>query len=499
MIAKRLAPGMPVSGAERDGQVGPGSNGGGELTLVGLDPREDEPVLPRIPWFTPRRIIYATFLWLVLFSLASILIANPFFDEKTAVSNIVYWHVMYLHGLLIGMVGITLMLATAVFGLRWRHAWLLIPLGVVAATLLDTIGGIFDRAIPGNVADHLSTWVQIAGFFTLDEMLIVICVAFLFDWRAKTQRSRKLSYLVAWVAAVSMLAAAIMGHLAGWILEFGDFPSQVGSFARFEGEKLSTLDANLVTSHSHEMTVAFMVMVIAASVAFYAEREPIYRFFRLRQTGLAMALVGTVAFSFIYIWSGFTSWAIPTLFTNHHGVNGVALDDLLTGFAMFGGLLALAGALLSRATKPAMPVFASAWAWLLTTLLVIATGYWIEFHETHFGAGSPAPGAASDSVFTWFHQDIGLFLFPTITVIMLVTSRYVVPRRQGLIAWSAVVGSTVLFCGGMIYVFLDQALHGPGYLVSTLGLAIVGAAFTWTIWWGFAKSLAVGDHSDRLP
>ncbi|MCL4446550.1 MAG: hypothetical protein M1134_06770 [Actinobacteria bacterium] len=473
----------PIKVDNRDSGVG------GRQTSETTDPREDGAVLARLPWLTPRRIIYATFLWLVLFSIASIAVSNPFADEKTATSNIDYWHVMYLHGLLIGMVGITLLTTASVFRLRWRHAWILIPLGVIVATLFDTVGGIFDRAIPGTIADQVATWVQIIGFFTLDEMLIVISLAFFLDWRAKTDHSRRLSYFVAWLAGVSMLIAAVMGHIAGWILEFGDRPSLLGSFAHFEGEKLTALDSNLITSHSHEMTVAFMVLVIAASVSFYAERSSTSRFLLLRRVGLSMALIGTVAFTVIYIWSGFTSWVIPALFTNHHGVNGVAEDDLLTGFAMFGGLLALVGALLSRATKPVLPALAATWSWLLTILLVVATGYWIEFHETHFGAGSPASGAPSDAVFTWFHQDVGLFLMPTIAVIMLVTSRYVVPRRQDLIAWIAVAGSTVLFAGGMVYVFVDQSLHGTGYVLSTIGLVIIGAAFIGTIWWGFVQHL----------
>lgn len=63
------------------------------------------------------------------------------------------------------------------------------------------------------------------------------------------------------------------------------------------------------------------------------------------------------------------------------------------------------------------------------------------------------------------------------------------PRHQGPIAWAAVAGSSVLYAGGMVYVFVDQAIRGTGYVLSTIGLLIIGAAFLGTIWWGFGQGL----------
>ncbi len=449
--------------------------------------RDERPVIRRLAWLTPRRIIFGTLGWLGLFTIGSIGVANPFEDERSAAAAINYWHVMYLHGMLIGLVGVTLLLALSVFNLRWRHAWLLIPLGVVVATVLATLGGIFDHSIPGSVGDRVATWVQILGFFTLDEMLVVIGLAFFLDWRAQERLLPRASFLVAWAASISMLIAAIMGHLAGWILEFGNRPAFIGTYARLVGESVTTLEGNLVTSHSHEMTVAFMVLVVAASVAYYAERSPVDRFERMRSAGLWAALFGIVAFTAVYVWAGFTPWTIPTLFASHHGVNGLAADDVLTGIAMLGGLLALSGAFLGGTKKPALPVFAAVWGWLLTILLVVATGYWIEFHETHYGAGKPAAGAASDALFTWFHQDVGLFLFPCMTVVMLITARYVLPKHQWRPSLLAVIGSSVLFAGGMVYLFFDHALYGSGYVLSTAGLTVIGASFLGTIWWGLTS------------
>jgi hypothetical protein len=451
--------------------------------------RDELAISARFPWLTPKLVVHATFCWLLLFALGSIGVANPFFTEKSASAPIDTWHAMYLHGLLIGMVGIAVLMTMSVFRLRWRHAWLLIPLGVLVATLFDTVGGIFDRHIPGGSADQAAMWAQIVGFFALDEILIVIVVAFLLDWRTRSDSSRRLSFHVAWVASASMLIAAVMGHLAGWILDYGNTPHWIGSYARYEGESISDLQANLIGSHSHEMVVSFMVLVIAASVAFFGERQRREQFANLRRLGLLAALVSTVGFTVLYVAAGFTSWPLPTLFQSAHGANGLASDDLATSVGMVGGLLALVATLLARTSRPLAPAAAAAWSWLLSVGMVVATGYWIEFNETHYGAGGPAPGAKADAVYTWFHQDTGLFLFPLLTLTMLVSARYVLPRHQGPIAWAALAGSTLLYSGGMVYVFADQAIHGTGYILSTLGLALIGACFLATIWWGYAHTL----------
>ena len=210
----------------------------------------DQRVSDRLSWLTPRRVLLGTLAWVGTFALGSMALANPFFAEKTADSPIKYWNIMYLHGLLIGMVGIALLLGMLVFDIQWPHARLLVAGGVILATLLDTIGGVFDRSASTTSAPM---WTQVAGFFVLDEMLVAVIIAFGIDWFAHTAPSRQLSFVVGWLASVSMFIAAIMGHIAGWILDFGAHPWFVASYAKFVGEKASDLQANMVGSHSHDM------------------------------------------------------------------------------------------------------------------------------------------------------------------------------------------------------------------------------------------------------
>ena len=196
----------------------------------------------------------------------------------------------------------------------------------------------------------------------------------------------------------------------------------------------------------------------------------------------------------MYVAAGFTTWAIPAMFQSAGGTNGIAADDLVTGLAMVGGLVALAGSLVAQVSRPIWPVVAALWTWLLSVGLVAVSGYWIELHETHFGAGDPkAAGASADAVFTWFHQDIGLFLLPLVTAMMLATAHLVDPNRRNAVALTAIVGSSLLFLGGMVYVFVDPVIHGTGYVISTIGLLILGSALLGSIWWGFVARY-LDDH-----
>jgi hypothetical protein len=194
--------------------------------------------------------------------------------------------------------------------------------------------------------------------------------------------------------------------------------------------------------------------------------------------------------SAIYVAAGFTTWAPPPWLTSHHGVNGIASDDVVTGiFVMGGGLLVLiayalvgAGKLASLRRRPVR--LAALWSWTLSFATVVVAGYAIELDTTHFGAGDPkAAGAPNDAVYTWIHQDVGLFLFPTLTLVMLAAERYVASRGRGVIGSTTLAGTTIAFIGLLVFVFLDTARRGAGYVLTTIGLATIGAALLATLWY----------------
>jgi hypothetical protein len=447
---------------------------------------DDEAPIARAQWLTPRWLMLFVIGWITLFALISVFVSNPFQSEAKAGVGPNYWHVMFLHGLLIAMVGLGALLACQVLGLRSRHVRVWIAVGVLVATIPVAIGGIWDRKVPG---DEVAMWTQITGFFALDEIFIVLLVGIIGEWRRRAA-ARTLPLVAAGIATASMLVAALMGHLAGWMLEYGNTPGVIGRWERFVGEDGAHFTNNLIVSHSHEMVVAAMAFIVALAAQQFRYTSLEGRPRVLARVGLGSIAAGTIGMSGIYIAAGLTTWEPPTWLTSHHGTNGIASDDIVTGtLVMGGGLLVLAayalvavGKLASLRRRPVR--IASLWSWTLSFATVVVAGYAIELDETYFGKGEPAPGATKDAVYTWIHQDIGLFLLPTLTLVMLVVERVISRRRQGAIGITAIAGASLAFVGTVIFVFVDPARRGSGYVISTIGLAVIGAALLATIWYG---------------
>jgi hypothetical protein len=460
------------------------------LQTVPQVPGVDSAPIRWAPWLTHRRLMLFVIGWLALFAVIGVFVSNPFQSETSASATPDYANVMFLHGLLIGMVGLLALLTCQVLAVRSLHVRVWVTGGVVVATILAAVGGIWDRTIPGS---EVPMWTQILGFFALDEILVVLLYGLIREWRT-ARTARTLPYVAAMLAAGSMFLAAIMGHLAGWIMEFGNFPKVIGQYATFAGiGKVDDFASALVGSHSHEMAMGVMALtiILVAQQFGYAALTGASRM--LSRAGVALAAVGTIVMTLMYVASAFSTWAPPTWFVSGSGgANGIASDDVITGIlVMGGGLLIVAALVLGRTDVFSQPTrLAAIWAWVLSVATVVVAGYAIEMNEVYFGAGDPtAAGAANDAVFTWLHQDIGLFLLPAIVLVMLAAERLIDHARPGWIGWTTIIGTTVAFVGGMVYVFVDPARYGAGYVITTSGLVVVGAALLATLWLGTIRAM----------
>lgn len=286
-----------------------------------------------------------------------------------------------------------------------------------------------------------------------------------------------------------MLIAALMGHLAGWLLEFPHSPwGWPLDYAHWAGMTVSTWTAYLVTSHSHEMVVAVIGTLVASLVWQwgYSALKPATR--TLARVGLIMMMFGIVAMTGIYVVAGFTTAQPPTLFAfGRGGIDGIAGDDLVTGvFVMLGGLMTLSALLFQHAEEGSRRLlhWAQAWAYSLTIVTVVVAGYAIELNEQYFGAGNPqAPGAQADAIFTFWHQDFGFFMIPAIILVLVIAERYL-PRSQdrNLLGRGLIAGTTLAFLGGLLYVFVDPHLYGIGFYVAATGFLVIAYMVART-WW----------------
>lgn len=79
------------------------------------------------------------------------------------------------------------------------------------------------------------------------------------------------------------------------------------------------------------------------------------------------------------------------------------------------------------------------------------------------------------------HQDVGLFLLPVLVAVLLVADRLVARRYRGVVGWTAFLGVTLLLVGGGVWVFVNPAPRGPGYVLLSAGMGLVALSIATTV------------------
>ncbi len=418
-------------------------------------------------------IVVAVLVWLTLLTLGSGLVSSPFVDQNPT-GPPVWAHTMYLHGLLIGMVGLMGLVAMDIFGAAHKSPVMrnLVLYGTLGAALFSGVGGMFDH----SVDDTFFLWMQIVSFFFLDEILLTLSLALAF-------RAVETHFVGTWAAAFAAMggfAAAVMGHIAGWILEFGNWPpGLIAGYAGLAGETWQSWAVNLISAHAHLMVLAVIALAVAMTCAYFTRQEAGGALMRF---GLWWMALGMVATALVYVVAGFSQAEPPTLFA--HTVNGVPGDDFVTGLGvMLGGFVALIGLAVDR-LPDALARRGAALLSAFTLVTVPVVGYYIQLNEVVYSHGIGATTRAmADAVYAWFHQDFALFLVPGLMLLSLILQVFAPEgrTRQGALV-TFLAGSLVLFLGAMLYVFITPTLFGFAFYVSTLGLALVFAGVVVSLW-----------------
>ncbi len=457
----------------------------------------DEPegsLFPGVRWLTPRRLAFFLIFWITIFFAGTLFINNPFagsagasnWDIGAASPNY-YWVVMYLHGLNTGLVGIAALIACDLFELPSVHVRRGILAGVLAAGVLSPIGAVFNTSAPWT---SVGLWIQVAAFLALDEIVILFLWGMLSLWREGTPRSRTFPFITAALSGGVMLIAALMGHLAGVILGFGDNPSLLGQYASQEmGLSLGDWAASLIGAHSYLMitgVAAGVMALVAVRFGYYRLRGPVKL---LAQVGFALVCIDLVLQAEMSLLLGFSSWPgdLPSQISALPGVPSfLALNDASNFVFLFlGGLLVLGALWVGYARLKGWPTPAGLPLGALPLLMLIVFVVLTTVTEPTNGTAIGTPPQA------WLRLFIAFYLTMMVTLVVLLVERLLAPHRQLRVGWIATTGSLITFAGVLVYV---EAVSPVGGYIAGAGLMLVGVSFLITSWWGLSSS-AVGSRA----
>ncbi len=453
----------------------------------------DEPegsLFPRLRWLTPRRLAFFLIFWATLFFAGSIFVNNPFTGSGSTLNWNVgagspnyYWVVMYLHGLNTGLVGIAALVACDFFELPSIHVRRGILAGVLIAGVLSPIGAVFNTSSPWTTP---GLWIQITAFLALDEIVILFLWGMLTVWREGAPRSRTWPFITASLTGGVMLIAALMGHLAGVILGFGDNPTLLGQYAAQEmGVSLNAWAQDLVGAHSYLMITAVPAGIMALAAVRFGYYRLAGKTKLLAQVGFALVFIDLVVQTGMGLLLGFSSWPgdLPPQISALPGVPSfLALNDASNFvFLILGGVLLLSalvigtGRLRGWTSQAGLPIR------VLPLLMLVVFTVLTAVNEP---VGSSLIGTPPQA---WVRLFIAFYLTMMVVLVVFLAER-LLSEQQGLrIGWTATVGAVTTFAGVLVYVY--TGLYAGGY-IGAAGVIIIGLSFVLTWWWG----LSVGSR-----
>lgn len=420
---------------------------------------------------------------LVIYAVCSIFISNPFSIFVDRTTPVDYSRIMYFHGLSVGLAGITCLIVSQVFNLDGKYKKIIFYF-TVATIFFGVTGGAINRSMEYT---KLTLWYQIIAFIALDVILITMLVGLLIIKDAVLRRSGTWWLVVA--ASLTAVIAALIGDLAGFILDFGDWPGILGWYAEKIGYTLQEWQGNLLRSHS-DMIVVSVIGLILSVVSWKYGRNLVGITRGIKNAGEWMAIVGMFLLIIIMVVSGFggSGLQIPHIFTEKgfyaprgQSVAGIDLADFTIGtFILIGGMVLIGAILfgrkvpehtLSKKAKYTLSGIFLTWSCIVIT--VAGMGFLQEYRADLYNSAKDVPLGEYGFAFRMLHLDVSLMLFPAIMVVMLLAHNFLKDDQNKLIQW--ILRTGVIFCavGALIYMVLNPMSFGPGYWVVGAGFIII--------------------------
>jgi hypothetical protein len=407
----------------------------------------------------------------------------------------VYWRlVMYWHGaIFIPWVVVLSLLATSRFkldtmtGLPGRLVRESVFIGGFFAVPIAGIAGIFD--VYDTFAMGIPLWTQIFAFLLADEIAIALILAMATFPRTHGGYERAgMPYYTVFTGVVGAFAAAMMGHVGGWITWFGPSPGIFNQYINstmypvlgFSNDtSVQAFTGDVVGSHSHLMLVALMAGVVAlAAIVFGYYENWSKNSRRVANVGFAVMIIALFGAIAMYIAAGVGNYQIPNFSA---GSGAVAGDDMTTGIVGLGAVFVLAGLVansrgsLTNEGKPLFkdPLFLSVVvSWITIYMVIPMTGFYINFNEGFFQNA----GAVFDDAFNRFHQDFGFYLLPSlVTLLLTLQTMGITPRIKRLVGYFSIAGVLMTFVFGEGYTFAAAQYTTPyvGQVYTMLPMASI--------------------------
>ncbi|AIR69428.1 hypothetical protein [Dickeya fangzhongdai] len=429
------------------------------------------------------RVIKWLLIVLVVYAICSVFISNPFSIFVDRTTPVDYSRIMYFHGLSVGLAGITALMISQVYSLEGKFKKI-----IFYCTILTILIGVSGGAINRSMDDSkLALWYQVLSFLALDVILITMLVGLILTENRELKISR--TYYLVLAASCTAVIAALIGDLAGFILDFGDWPGILGWYAEKIGYTLPEWQDNLLRSHSDMMVVA-VIGLILSFVSWKYGQDLIGNAATIKATGEWMAIFGLISLIIIMVVSGFggSHLQIPHIFTEKgffalrgESVAGIDLGDFVIGtFILLGGLLLIGAILFGKRKTDAVLSKASKYTisgifftWLSIVVTVAGMGFLEEYRADLYNSANPVPLGEYGFAFRMLHLDVSLMLFPAIMVVMLLAQHLLRDEQNKIIQWILRAGVILCSIGSLVYMVLNPKPFGPGYWIVGSGFVFV--------------------------
>lgn len=436
--------------------------------------------------YTWPQVIKWLLISLVVYAICSVFIANPFSIFVDRYTPVDYSRIMYFHGLSVGLAGLTALIVSQTYNVDDKLKRIIFYC-TVATVFFGITGGAINRSMEYT---KLMLWYQILAFISLDVILFVMTYG-LMVLKDKNIRKTCTHYL-ALAASCTAVTAALIGDLAGFILDFGDVLGAFSWYAGKIGYTLPEWQDSLLRSHS-DMIVVGVISLILSIISKKYGRNLIGAALKLKLLGEWMTIIGLVLLVIILVVSGFggSDLQIPHIFTEKgffalrgHSVAGIDLADFVIGtFILHGGLVVVGAILfgnkdtgneLSKSAKYTLGGIFLTWSCILLT--VAGMGFLEEYRADLYNSAKDVPLGDFGFAFRMLHLDVSLMLFPAIMVVMLFAQHLLKDSHNKTI--QLLLRIAVVFCtiGSLVYMVLNPAPFGPGYWVVAVGVVFVISA-----------------------